>query len=66
MKSFHLELNLFFYLEFLSEKDECGTGAFHDHGIVQEATRFIKKNYPKSLLLLIHVFVNIQAMVIVE
>ena len=25
------------------EKDECGTGAFHDHGIVQEATRFIKE-----------------------
>ena len=28
-----------------AEKDECGTGAFHDHGIVQEATRLIKKNY---------------------
>jgi porphobilinogen synthase len=32
------------------EKDECGTGAFHDHGIVQEATRFIKKNYPEILV----------------
>lgn len=29
-----------------SEKDECGSGAYHDHGIVQEATRFIKTNYP--------------------
>jgi porphobilinogen synthase len=28
-----------------AEKDECGTGAFHDHGIVQEATRFIKEHY---------------------
>ena len=28
-----------------TEKDECGTGAYHDHGIVQEATRFIKENY---------------------
>ncbi|MFJ8262325.1 porphobilinogen synthase [Rummeliibacillus sp. NPDC094406] len=29
-----------------AEKDEVGTQAFHDHGIVQEATRFVKKNYP--------------------
>src|SRR3954462_1654781 len=29
-----------------AEKDECGTGAYHDHGIVQEATRFIKERYP--------------------
>ena len=43
-----------------------GTGAFHDHGIVQEATRFIKRTILKSLSLRIHVFVNIQAMVIVE
>ncbi|WP_394233129.1 porphobilinogen synthase [Niallia oryzisoli] len=28
-----------------SEKDECGSGAYHDHGIVQEATRFIKERY---------------------
>lgn len=33
-----------------SEKDECGTGAFHDHGIVQEGTRFIKKHYPDILV----------------
>jgi porphobilinogen synthase len=33
-----------------AQKDECGTGAFHDHGIVQEATRFIKKNYPEILV----------------
>ncbi|AGK55102.1 porphobilinogen synthase [Bacillus sp. 1NLA3E] len=33
-----------------SEKDECGTGAFHDHGIVQEGTRFIKKHYPDVLV----------------
>ena len=29
-----------------AEKDEVGTQAFHDHGIVQEATRLIKKDYP--------------------
>jgi porphobilinogen synthase len=33
-----------------AQKDECGTGAFHDHGIVQEATRFIKENYPEILV----------------
>ena len=33
-----------------AEKDECGTGAFHDHGIVQEATRFIKEHYPDIIV----------------
>ncbi|MGP7816815.1 porphobilinogen synthase [Niallia sp. 01092] len=33
------------------EKDECGTQAFHDHGIVQEAIRFIKKNYPEIVVI---------------
>lgn len=33
------------------EKDECGTGAFHDHGIVQEATRLIKKHYPELIII---------------
>lgn len=33
-----------------NEKDECGTGAFHDHGIVQEATRLIKANYPELIV----------------
>ncbi|MBB6445846.1 porphobilinogen synthase [Bacillus benzoevorans] len=33
-----------------SEKDECGTGAYHDHGIVQEATRYIKQNYPDIIV----------------
>lgn len=32
------------------EKDECGTGAYHDHGIVQEATREVKKHYPELLV----------------
>jgi porphobilinogen synthase len=33
-----------------AEKDEVGSQAYHDHGIVQEATRFIKKNYPEMLV----------------
>ncbi|MGG7619715.1 porphobilinogen synthase [Bacillus coreaensis] len=34
-----------------NEKDECGTGAFHDHGIVQEATRVIKEQYPEIVVI---------------
>jgi len=33
------------------QKDEVGTGAFHDHGIVQEATRFIKERYPDLIVI---------------
>ena len=33
-----------------AEKDEVGTQAFHNHGIVQEATRFVKKNYPDIIV----------------
>jgi porphobilinogen synthase len=32
------------------EKDEVGTGAYHNHGIVQEATRIIKKDYPSIMV----------------
>ncbi|MCJ7839889.1 porphobilinogen synthase [Lederbergia sp. NSJ-179] len=32
------------------DKDDCGTGAYHDHGIVQEATREVKKHYPELLV----------------
>ncbi|KGR90442.1 delta-aminolevulinic acid dehydratase [Ureibacillus massiliensis 4400831 = CIP 108448 = CCUG 49529] len=34
-----------------AEKDAVGTGAFHDHGIVQEATRQIKERYPELLVI---------------
>ncbi|WP_010099017.1 porphobilinogen synthase [Ornithinibacillus scapharcae] len=33
-----------------NEKDDVGSGAYHDHGIVQEATRLIKQNYPEILI----------------
>ncbi|WP_066292775.1 porphobilinogen synthase [Bacillus sp. FJAT-29937] len=33
------------------EKDECGNQAFHDHGIVQEATRFIKDKFPDVIVI---------------
>ncbi|BDH62446.1 delta-aminolevulinic acid dehydratase [Lysinibacillus sp. PLM2] len=34
-----------------AEKDAVGTGAFHDHGIVQKATRQIKERYPELLVI---------------
>ncbi|EHD1577948.1 porphobilinogen synthase [Listeria monocytogenes] len=33
-----------------SEKDAVGTQAYHDHGIIQEATRLIKKSFPEILV----------------
>lgn len=33
-----------------NEKDEVGTGAYIETGIVQEATRLIKRNYPEILI----------------
>lgn len=33
-----------------AEKDAVGSGAYHDHGIVQEATRFTKERYPELLV----------------
>ncbi|MDO4467258.1 MAG: porphobilinogen synthase [Bacillota bacterium] len=32
-------------------KDEVGSGAYDDHGIVQEAIRYIKANYPELLVI---------------
>lgn len=34
-----------------AEKDAEGTGAFHDHGIVQEATRQIKERHPELIVI---------------
>ncbi|GAA0483584.1 porphobilinogen synthase [Salinibacillus aidingensis] len=34
-----------------NEKDEQGTGAFHNHGIVQEAIRVIKKETPSIMVI---------------
>lgn len=33
------------------EKDECGKEAYHDHGIVQEATRLIKSKFPEVIVI---------------
>lgn len=34
-----------------AEKDAVGSQAYHDHGIVQEATRFVKSNYPEVMVI---------------
>ncbi|BAC14022.1 porphobilinogen synthase [Oceanobacillus iheyensis] len=34
----------------VSNKDEIGSEAFHDHGIIQEATRMVKKDFPDMLV----------------
>jgi porphobilinogen synthase len=33
-----------------NEKDELGQGAYHDHGIVQKATRIVKEKYPNMIV----------------
>ncbi|EAC4967124.1 porphobilinogen synthase [Listeria monocytogenes] len=33
-----------------AEKDAVGTQAYHDHGIIQEATRLIKRSFPEILV----------------
>ncbi|MEE1312672.1 MAG: porphobilinogen synthase [Lachnospiraceae bacterium] len=34
-----------------AHKDEVGSGAYDSHGIVQEAIRYIKKRYPKMIVI---------------
>ncbi|THE15283.1 porphobilinogen synthase [Bacillus timonensis] len=34
-----------------NDKDEVGTGAYHDHGIVQEATRLTKEKHPELIVI---------------
>lgn len=34
-----------------AEKDQLGKQAYHDHGIVQEATRFVKERYPDLVVI---------------
>lgn len=41
---------ILFGVPFEQDKDEQGTGAFHDHGLIQEATRLIKKQFPDILV----------------
>ncbi|MCO0597912.1 porphobilinogen synthase [Peribacillus butanolivorans] len=42
---------ILFGVPFDHDKDEHGTGAFHHNGLVQEATRLIKKQYPEIIVI---------------
>ncbi|AOH55954.1 delta-aminolevulinic acid dehydratase [Peribacillus muralis] len=42
---------ILFGVPFEHDKDEHGTGAFHHNGLVQEATRLIKKQYPQVIVI---------------
>ncbi|MCK1991722.1 porphobilinogen synthase [Peribacillus muralis] len=42
---------ILFGVPFERDKDEHGTGAFHHNGLVQEATRLIKKQYPEVIVI---------------
>ncbi|MFC2948496.1 porphobilinogen synthase [Virgibacillus sediminis] len=47
---YHLGIRAMMIFGVPDEKDEQGTGAFIESGIVQEATRIIKKAYPEILV----------------
>lgn len=34
-----------------AEKDAVGSEAYHDHGIIQKAIRFVKENYPEVMVI---------------
>ncbi|MFJ7744253.1 porphobilinogen synthase [Peribacillus sp. NPDC097295] len=42
---------ILFGVPFEHDKDEEGTGAFHHNGLVQQATRLIKKQYPEVMVI---------------
>ena len=42
---------ILFGVPFEHDKDEQGTGAFHHNGLVQQATRLIKKQYPDVMVI---------------
>ena len=42
---------ILFGVPFEHDKDEVGTGAFHHNGLVQQATRLIKKQYPEVMVI---------------
>ena len=44
MKSYDLGIPSVILFGIPAEKDAVGTGAFHDHGIVQKATRKLKSD----------------------
>ena len=47
---FELGIRSVIFFGVVSEKDEIGTGAFAEDGIIQQATRLVKKEFPELLV----------------
>lgn len=50
-EAYNLGIRGIMFFGVVSDKDEIGTGAFIEDGIVQEATRLAKKQYPDLLII---------------
>ncbi|MCE4965985.1 porphobilinogen synthase [Staphylococcus chromogenes] len=50
-EAYDLGIRSFIFFGIPNEKDECGTGAFIDNGVIQEATRIAKKLYDDILVI---------------
>ncbi|UXS68914.1 porphobilinogen synthase [Staphylococcus chromogenes] len=50
-EAYDLGIRLFIFFGIPNEKDECGTGAFIDNGVIQQATRIAKKLYDDILVI---------------
>ncbi|MFD1414022.1 porphobilinogen synthase [Oceanobacillus jeddahense] len=48
--AFQLGIRSLILFGVVEAKDEIGSEAFHDHGIIQEATRMVKTAYPEMLV----------------
>lgn len=50
-EAYDLGISSFIFFGIPNEKDECGTGAFIDNGVIQQATRIAKKLYDDILVI---------------
>ncbi|MEB7823564.1 porphobilinogen synthase [Staphylococcus chromogenes] len=50
-EAYDLGIRSFIFFGIPNEKDECGTGAFIDNGVIQQATRIAKKLYDDILVI---------------
>ncbi|PTG22886.1 porphobilinogen synthase [Staphylococcus chromogenes] len=50
-EAYDLGIRSFIFFGIPNEKDECGTGAFIDNGVIQQATRIAKKLYDVILVI---------------
>ncbi|PTG92040.1 porphobilinogen synthase [Staphylococcus chromogenes] len=50
-EAYDLGIRSFIFFGIPNEKDECGTGAFIDNGVIQQATRIAKKLYDDIIVI---------------